>query len=255
MGSHRISFTPPLPLLYLPAPFSALIMRAMKSETSKTTQKPTLKSGKTSDSCSKAVTKTQETAQTPQEAAPELKLKLKQEIFVREYLVDLDATKAAIRSGYSERSARAIGAENLTKPHIKAAIDAEIERRKERICITEQEVIKELALIGLADMSDFVQIDESGAIRAISLDSLAEGRSRIIKKVKDKRTSRKTQEGDELVDSFFEFELCDKVKSLELLARHLGILHDKQEVDLKQPVQITIKKFCSRKSEKKETTA
>ena len=117
----------------------------------------------------------------------ESKLNRRQLMFVTEYLVDLDATKAAIRAGYSKRSARQIGAGNMSKAYIRAVIDAEIEERKKRITVTGDMVIAELALIAFAGMKDFVEIDEGGAIRAFPLDTLAEGKSRIIKKVKEKR--------------------------------------------------------------------
>ena len=183
-------------------------------------------------------------------------LSAKQQLFILEFLVDKNATQAAIRAGYSVRTARKIATENLSKPVIKAAIDTEIEKQKARITFTADQVLEELARVGFADMKDFVEIDEGGTIRALPLDTLAEGKSRIIKKVKEKRVIRSTKgtesnpDGDQILDAMFEFELCDKVKSLELLARHLGLLHDKTEVDLKQPVQITIKKFCSRKTAK-----
>jgi len=48
----------------------------------------------------------------------ERKLNAKQEMFCREYLIDLNATQASIRAGYSEKTAKEIGCENLTKPHI-----------------------------------------------------------------------------------------------------------------------------------------
>lgn len=171
------------------------------------------------------------------------KLSAKQQLFILEYLVDKNATQAAIRAGYSKRTAGAIGTEHLHKPHIRAAIDVEIEKQKARISFTADQVLEELARIGFADMKDFVEIDEGGAIRAYPLDTLAEGKSRIINKVKEKRTIKSTPEGDQVLDSTYEFWLCDKVKSLELLARHLGLLHDKTEVDLKQPVNVIIRQF------------
>lgn len=184
------------------------------------------------------------------EPVPNPTLSAKQQLFILEYLVDKNATQAAIRAGYSVRTARKIATENLSKPVIKAAINAEIEKQKARITFTADQVLEELARVGFADMKDFIEIDEGGAIRALPLETLAEGKSRVIKKVREKRTIKSTAEGDQILDSTYEFELCDKVKSLELLARHLGLLHDKTEIDLKQPVQITIKKFCSRKTAK-----
>lgn len=138
----------------------------------------------------------------------------------------------------------------MQKYAVKAAIDAAIEERKKRIGITADEVIRELALIGMADMKDFVEIDEGGAIRAYPLTNLAEGKSRIISSVKEKRTIRTTKgtesnpDGDQILDSTYEFKLHDKVKSLELLGRHLGILNEKHDVDVKQHITIEIVKFA-----------
>jgi phage terminase small subunit len=168
----------------------------------------------------------------------------KQQLFVEEYLVDLNATQAAVRAGYSVRTARQVGCRLLTYVDIKAAIEAAIEERKKRITVTGDMVIAELALIAFAGMKDFVEIDEGGAIRAFPLDTLAEGKDRIIRKVREKRTIKSTADGDQVLDSIYEFELVDKIKSLELLARHMGLLHDKTEIDVRQPVIIEIVKFA-----------
>jgi phage terminase small subunit len=60
------------------------------------------------------------------------KLTAKQDRFVAEYLIDLNATQAAIRAGYSEKTARFIGAENLTKPIISAAVATAQGKRQQR---------------------------------------------------------------------------------------------------------------------------
>lgn len=173
---------------------------------------------------------------------PKTTLNYKQQLFVAEYLVDLNATQAAIRAGYSVHTAQRVGSENLYKPLIEAAIKAEIEKRKEAIGITAAEVVRELALIGMADMSDFITIDDGGMIQANPLNTLTEGRSRIVRKVKERRvirTERGTKEkpdGDQIMEQTYEFELHDKVKSLELLAKHLGLLIEKHEdVTKKEP--------------------
>jgi len=176
-------------------------------------------------------------------------LNRRQKLFVQEYLVDLNATQAAIRAGYSPKTAPFIGAENLKKPQIQTAISAAMAERSKRTEITQDMVVKELALIGFADMADFVKIDESGMIQAIPLDTLAEGKSRIIKKVREKRVIKSTAEGDQILDATYEFELCDKVKSLENLGRHLGMFVEKREIDFKQPLNLTIKKFYRKKSD------
>ncbi len=65
----------------------------------------------------------------------------KQERFVAEYLIDLNATQAAIRAGYSEKTAQMIGSENLAKPMVAAAVAAAVAKRSERTEITQDYVL------------------------------------------------------------------------------------------------------------------
>lgn len=71
-------------------------------------------------------------------------LNARQKRFVDEYLIDLNATQAAIRSGYSEKTAYSIGFENLKKPDIQAAIHSAQKKLAERNEITQDSLIKEL---------------------------------------------------------------------------------------------------------------
>lgn len=79
------------------------------------------------------------------------KLRDKQAAFVREYLVDKNATQAAIRAGYSPKTARSIGEENLSKPDIRAAIDAGLADLASRVGITAERVLRERARIAFFD--------------------------------------------------------------------------------------------------------
>jgi phage terminase small subunit len=198
---------------------------------------------KTPKALQKTIPKPQTTTPEPQKTTQEPRLNRRQQLFVHEYLVDLNGKRAAIAVGYSEKSADCMARENLRKPLIKAAIDAEIEKRKADCGGRAERVIAELELLGFSDMGDFVEIDEGGAVRAFPLGTLAEGKSRIIRKVKEKRTIKSTAEGDQILESTYEFELYDKVKPLETLARHHGLLHDKQELDVKQPITFVTKDF------------
>ncbi len=72
----------------------------------------------------------------------EKKLTPKQELFVNEYLKDLNATQAAIRAGYSEKTAGVIATENLQKPNIRAAIDKAMESRIERVQVEQDYVLR-----------------------------------------------------------------------------------------------------------------
>ena len=78
------------------------------------------------------------------------KLTAKQSLFIKEYLVDLNATQAAIRAGYSENTAKETGYENLTKPYIKEAIDKAIAKRSQNAEITADMVINAIAKIGFS---------------------------------------------------------------------------------------------------------
>lgn len=71
----------------------------------------------------------------------------KQKRFCDEYLIDCNATQAAIRAGYSERTARSIGQENLTKPVIRAYIDARMKERESDLIATQDEVLRYLTSV------------------------------------------------------------------------------------------------------------
>ncbi len=80
-----------------------------------------------------------------------MKLTPKQELFITEYMKDLNATQAAIRAGYSEKTAKDIGCENLAKPNLKKEIDRRLEERAKNNGITAEFVlngIKGIAVSG-----------------------------------------------------------------------------------------------------------
>jgi phage terminase small subunit len=77
-----------------------------------------------------------------------IKLTAKQQCFIDEYLIDLNATQAAIRAGYSEHTARDIGCENLAKPNIADAIQKAMKVRQDATRLTSESILKEIAAIG-----------------------------------------------------------------------------------------------------------
>lgn len=148
------------------------------------------------------------------------KLTPKQERFVEEYLVDLNATQAAIRAGYSPKSANEIAAENLAKPSIRARIDQAIAERSRRTGINQDRVIRELARIALVNPRDVINFNEATVNEYASEDDLA-----AIQSVKVKSSS---SENGEMIER--EVRLNDKIKALELLGKHLGMFKDKVEI-------------------------
>lgn len=86
------------------------------------------------------------------------KLTPKQEMFIKEYLVDLNATQAAIRAGYKENTSAAIGAENLIKPKIKEEIDKALAERSERTEIKADDVLRYWHDIATADPNEIIHL-------------------------------------------------------------------------------------------------
>ncbi|NRA79859.1 MAG: terminase small subunit [Pseudoalteromonas sp.] len=80
---------------------------------------------------------------------PKPKLTAKQEMFCKEYLIDLNATQAAIRAGYSEKTAKVIGYENLSKPYIAELIQVLMTKRSNKVEIDADWVLK-----GIKDLTD-----------------------------------------------------------------------------------------------------
>lgn len=146
--------------------------------------------------------------------------------FVQEYLIDLDAKNAALRAGYKPNTAknayRWLSDGEGSKPAVKAAIAKAEADRAARTGINQDRVLRELARVGLANISDVV--DEKGMIdpEACREDTAA------IAAVKYR--TGKVSEG--------EVRMHDKVRALELMGRHLGMFTDKIEVEGNIPVVI-----------------
>ena len=90
-------------------------------------------------------------------------LNSKQQRFVEEYLIDLNATQAAIRAGYSPKTANVIGSENLAKPEISNAISRAMAERSRRTGISQDRVVQELAKIAFVNITDIC--DPAGRIK------------------------------------------------------------------------------------------
>lgn len=101
------------------------------------------------------------------------KLTPKQARFCEEYLVDLNATQAAIRAGYSVESAGSIGSENLTKPEIRARIETAMAERSKRTGINADRVLRELGRIAFVNPKDVLDLQTAEVKPDTSDDDLA----------------------------------------------------------------------------------
>ena len=144
----------------------------------------------------------------------------KQRRFVEEYLIDLNATQAAIRAGYSPDTAKEIGCENLTKPNISKAIAKAMAERSRRTGISQDRVIEELAKIAFMNAADVINTDDASILEDASREDLS-----CIQSVKVKQSDGKK---GSMIER--EIKLADKLRALELLGKHLGMFKDKLEI-------------------------
>lgn len=145
---------------------------------------------------------------------PGKKLTPKQQRFVEEYLKDLNATQAAIRAGYSAKTAGQIGERLLRKVEIAAAVTAAKKSRSERTEITADRVLHELAAIAFLDPGKV--FTDTGEVR--SLDDMDEIVRRAIASVETVSSS----DGD-AISTVRKVKMNDKLRALELLGKHLAL--------------------------------
>mgnify|MGYP000942673614 FL=1 len=141
----------------------------------------------------------------------------KQKRFIEEYLIDLNATQAAIRAGYSPDTAQQTGSENLSKPVIRAQIDRAMAERSKRTGVNAERVVQELAKIAFVNAAEV--IDPKTA--TVKEDALPEDTA-AIQSVKVKTF------GEDGLER--EIKMADKLKALELLGKHLGMFKDRIEL-------------------------
>lgn len=149
----------------------------------------------------------------------------KQAAFIREYLRDFNATQAAIRAGYSNKTAGSIGGENLQKPEI----SDEIKRLIAEKTMGADEVLTRLADHARGDMGDFLDIGPMGFV--IDLDHAKQkGLTHLIKKVKLRTQTSTSPTGLETETHDMEIELYDAQSALVQLGKHHKLFTDRSEI-------------------------
>ena len=141
--------------------------------------------------------------------------------FCEEYIIDLNGTQAAIRAGYSERSAGSIAHDLLKKPEIKTYIQRLQLARSLRTQITADRVLSELAAVAYANVSDVVIADKNGIV-ITDLEELPLETQSAIAEVSS--FTKTTVEGGETTST--KIKMHDKLGALKLLAQHLGVTSD-----------------------------
>lgn len=172
----------------------------------------------------------------------------KQIMFCQEYIVDLNATKAAIRAGYSEKTARSIASENLTKPDICAKIQQYMDLRSERLEITADRVLSELSKIGFSDIRNIFTCDGALLPPADIDDNTAAAVQSV--EVVTRYSGEEDESGNKIPDHVHKIRLADKKGALELMGKHLKIYTEQQDIThTGLPTTITVKSVKSRNTD------
>lgn len=157
---------------------------------------------------------------------PKKKLTPKQKRFVAEYIVDLNATQAAIRAGYSEKTANRIASENLSKPVIQEAIQKQTKKINDKLEITAERVLLERARLAFHNNKDLFH--QNGTLK--QLHELDDDVAAAIHGVKIGARTITDDEGNEQIETYIrDVKTYDKDKSLTALEKYLGIYEKDNE--------------------------
>lgn len=141
----------------------------------------------------------------------EKKLTAKQQRFCDEYLIDLNATQAAIRAGYSEKTAGVIASENLNKPYIKEYIENRMKEKEKNLIADQDEVLQYLTSVLRGESeSEEIVIESIG-------DFMSEART--MKKAPSEK---------------------DRLKAAELLGKRYSLFTDKVQQEIDMDLNITV---------------
>jgi phage terminase small subunit len=158
--------------------------------------------------------------------------------FVAEYLVDLNATQAAVRAGYSPRGGDVQGVRLLGNVRVAAAIAAAQAARSVRTEVTQDRVLLELARLGFSDISHY-EVDDAGNV------TLAEGADpqamRAVSTLKRKTRIIPQKNGGDIIEHDVEIKLWDKNTALANIGKHLGMFAENLNIRTPDgPLQVTI---------------
>lgn len=148
----------------------------------------------------------------------------KQARFVAEYLIDLNGTQAAIRAGYSPKTAKVQASDLLTKPDIASAVAEGQAKQLAAADLSATRVLEELRRLAFSDLRKL--FDEHGNL--LSVHSLPDDMAACLASVEV--VKQNIAAGDGHVDTIHKVKVWDKVRSLEGLAKHFGLLVEKQQI-------------------------
>ena len=163
------------------------------------------------------------------EGGDDVKLTPKQMRFVDEWLIDFNGKQAAIRAGYSAKTAEATAARLLRNVKVQAEIARRQKDLQRRTEVSQERVVKELARVAFADATDYVQV-ETRTVEKNDGTELSYQTVTLTETAELSADQRAAIAGIKQGTNGVEVKLHDKIKALELLGRHIGMFNDKLEV-------------------------
>jgi phage terminase small subunit len=148
--------------------------------------------------------------------------------FVDEYLIDLNGTQAAIRAGYSVKTAQEQSSRLLSNVMVQEAISKTMAERSKRTGVNQDRVVLELAKVAFVKMTDIV--DSQGRIKSSALDD-------DLSCIESMKYKKSVSDTGSMVER--EVKISPKLKALELLGKHLGMWNDKIDINVAVPVVIS----------------
>ncbi|MGR3574028.1 MAG: terminase small subunit [Sagittula sp.] len=162
-------------------------------------------------------------------------LTAKQARFVEEYLIDLNATQAAIRAGYSAKTARSQGQRLLTNVDVERALSEAQSKRSEKTGINAEWVLKRLADEAEADVADLY--DEDGNLRPVHEWPVIWRKGLVA----GLDVEEVTVEGT-VISRVKKLKLSDRIKRIELIGKHVDVQAFKDQVEHKGGISLSVSK-------------
>ncbi len=179
-------------------------------------------------------------------------LTLKQARFVGEYLVDLNGKQAAIRAGYSPRTAEVQASRLLRYAQVQAALKVAVQERSRRTQITADRVVNELAKLAFSNITDFLTLQNDGSV-SVDLSRVPRHEVAALHEV---TIDQYTEDAGEAACKVkrIRIKLHDKKSALDSLARHLGMVIDLRELSEMRAANTTREQRLERMRELLEAT-
>jgi phage terminase small subunit len=174
----------------------------------------------------------------------------REDIFAREYVIDFNATRAALAAGYSPTSASESGCELLRKSKVTLKINDLLSKRASKLGIKAERVVEEIARLANSNIEDFLSRDEKGGIiHPVTLDFSRVSRDQLaaVQEIKVDEYGGGSGDGERRQVLRTTFKLAPKDKALDMLMRHLGAYNDKLAVRIDMSTEIVNRLNSARK--------